>query len=520
MADRAATWPADPGSSEHCVNRTITTWAPVARNRRIFPVLLVIGSAVTIAAAVAGNGNIGMAVAPLVGVALLGLLWAIPLLIPLLVFVFLGLGIDAADEGPWNSPFSQIGQILFHNINKTIPVDSLAFPLLAVVLFYLLIIHVHRRLSQSNIDGVVTGIANPMAWALAASFLVVMIECANGLRAGGDMKMAKIQVQSFVLTLMVGYLLSVSLRGIRDFRILGSVILVAAVSKSLIAIWVMHIIPTAMVDPAYATTHGDSMLFAGAAAIVIARFAERPVARNAWLAMGILPILGRAMIANNRRIAWVEVVASVAVVYVLGRRTRIRQLLVAAAVPLALAYVAVGWDSSSSVFAPVRSLRTVGDADIDSSTLFRDLENFNLLATLKIRPIIGTGFGQQFDEPVTTPDLPSFKEYRYMPHNSILGLWGFMGWLGFTGLFTALVAAVFWAARSYRFARLADERTAALAAICFVLIYLIQCWGDLGFSERNGVFLVGSALGVAAQLAISTGAWGSTRGEGVASRAA
>jgi hypothetical protein len=165
-------------------------------------------------------------------------------------------------------------------------------------------------------------------------------------------------------------------------------------------------------------------------------------------------------------------------------------------------------------------LRTVNDAEIDASTLFRDLENYNLLFTMRLRPIIGTGFGQQFAEPVTTPDLPSFKEYRYMPHNSILGLWGFTGWLGFTGLFTALVAAVFWAARSYRFARLADERTASLVAISFVLIYLIQCWGDLGFSERNAVFLVGPALGVAAQLAVSTGAWGSSRGGGVFRRAA
>jgi hypothetical protein len=520
MADRAATWPADPGSSEHCVSRTITTWAPVARNRRLFPALLVIGSAVTVAAAVAGNGNIGMAVAPVVMVALLGLLWVIPLRIPLFAFVFLGLGIDAADEGPWNSPFAPIGHILFHNINKTIPIEALAIPLLAVVLCYLLVIHIHRRISQSGIDGVVTGFANPMAWAIGISFLVVLAECANGLRAGGETQMAKIQVQSFLLTLMMGYLLSVSLRGVRDFRILGGVILVAAVSKSLMAIWIMHIIPTAMVDPAYATTHGDSILFAGAAAIVIARFAERPGSRNALLAMGMLPILAGAMIKNNRRIAWVEVVASLAVVYVLGRRTRIRQMLTVAAVPLLLAYVGIGWNSNSSVFAPVRSLRTVGDADIDSSTLFRDLENFNLLATLRIRPIIGTGFGQQFDEPVTTPDLPSFREYRYMPHNSVLGLWGFTGWLGFTGLFTALVAAIFWAARSYRFARLADERTASLVVISFVLIYLIQCWGDIGFSERNSVFLVGSALGVAARLAVSTGAWGASHGAGVIGKAA
>jgi hypothetical protein len=502
------------------VNKAITTWSPIVRNRRLFPALLLVGSAVTVAAAVAGNGNIGLAAAPVVIVALLGVLWTIPLRIPLFALVFLGLAIDATDEGPLASPFAPLGHILFHNLNKTVPIEALAVPLLALVLCYLLIIHLHRELSESSVDRVVARLANPMGWALAISFLVVIVECANGYRSGGDVQMAKIQVQFFVMTLLMAYLLTVSLRGIRDYRLLAGVILVAAFAKSLFAFWVERSVTISQLDPAYATTHGDSILFAGAAAIVIARFAEQPDRRNALLALGMLPILVGAMIVNNRRIAWVELVAAVAVVYLLGRRTRIKQVLTVAAVPLLLAYLAIGWNSKSSVFAPVRSLRTVGDAKIDGSTLFRDLENFNLLATMRIAPIIGTGFGQQFDEPVTTPDISFFKEYRYMPHNSLLGLWGFTGWLGFTGLFTAVVAAVFWAARSYRFARVADERTTSLVIISFVLIYLIQCWGDLGFSERNSVFVLGSALGVAGQLAVSTGAWAMPRRRAIVSRAA
>ena len=121
--------------------------------------------------------------------------------------------------------------------------------------------------------------------------------------------------------------------------------------------------------------------------------------------------------------------------------------------------------------------------------------------------MIGTGFGHPFNEVVTLPDISFFKEYRYMPHNSVIGLWAFCGPFGFTGLVLALVVAVYLAARSYQVARSADERTAAFMVIGVVVIYLMHCWGDIGFSERRSIFLVGPALAMAGQLAVSTGAW-------------
>ena len=35
----------------------------------------------------------------------------------------------------------------------------------------------------------------------------------------------------------------------------------------------------------------------------------------------------------------------------------------------------------------------------------------------------------------------------------------------------------------------------------------IHCWGDIGFTEPISMFLVGSALAVGGQLAVTTGAW-------------
>jgi hypothetical protein len=345
--------------------------------------------------------------------------------------------------------------------------------------------------------------------------LTLVALCANGWRSGGDMQMAKNQVQSFVLLLLVAYLLAVGLRGMRDYRILGALIVAAGCIKSLMAGWVYYTIEP---HPAFATTHGDSMVFVAAATVVIALFAERPNLRTATLCLAVVPLLFVGMIANNRRLAWVELAATIFALYVISRRTRLKVLVtrtVVLALPLILGYVAAGWNSKSPVFAPVQLFRSVEDADAEEtrSTLFRDLENFDLIVTLRYNPLVGAGFGRPYNEAVTLDNISAFKEYRFLPHNSVLGLWGFCGVIGFTGLMMPLVVGLFFSARSYSWAHSSGERIAAFTALAFVVIYLIHAWGDIGFAERKSIFLVSTALAVAARLAVSTGAWGNQQPE-------
>src|SRR5262249_15092395 len=97
-----------------------------------------------------------------------------------------------------------------------------------------------------------------------------------------------------------------------------------------------------------------------------------------------------------------------------------------------------------------------------------------------------------------------FREWNYMPHNSMLGLWCFTGWIGFSMLWTGLIVGILYAARGYNFGR-PEQRVVALTALSFIAIYLVQCWGDLGFSERHSIFLIGPALGAAGQIALASG---------------
>ena len=486
-----------------------TPWLPstTGGGRWLFAGLVVLGGAATISAATVTNGDILATMAPVLCAGVLVAVWAAPLRLTLFGLTFLALAIDASEEGPWDSPFAHLGRLVNHNLNKTVflgPVGSV--PLQTYALGFLLVIHLYRLVSRSRTDGGV--LAAPMRLAMAVSLLAVVAECLNGFRNGGDMQMAKVQVQDFVLILLTGYLMAVSLRGSRDYRFFGAIVVFSALSKALIAIYVYR---TMVPHPATATTHGDSLLFTCAAIMLIAQFAEKPVWRNGMLCLMILPVILMGMIANNRRLVWVQLAFSVLALFFVSRRSPLKRFVIRAvlmSVPVFLLYVAVGWNSSARIFAPVKTFRSIGDSEVDPSTLFRDLENFNLLYTLRANPIIGTGFGHPFGGPVVLPDISFFKEYHFMPHNSILGLWCFTGVIGFTGLFVAVVAGVHMAARSYYLARRPDERIAAFTALAMVLIYLIHCYGDIGFSEREAILLVGSALAVAGQLYVSTGAAG------------
>src|SRR4029077_4800480 len=124
--------------------------------------------------------------------------------------------------------------------------------------------------------------------------------------------------------------------------------------------------------------------------LLVVVFFERPSLRNFLLACCTLPLLTWGMIANNRRLVWVELLAGLVVLYFITPFTRLKKRVVqglAVSLPVIVIYLAFGWNSGSRVFSPVRTLRSVMDSDTDSSTRWRDLENYNLFATVRSHPL-------------------------------------------------------------------------------------------------------------------------------------
>jgi hypothetical protein len=493
----------------------LTGRRPLVERPFLATLLLIFGAVITAAATLAGNGNPLFGVLPIGAAAAIYAFYVLPIRYPLYLVIFLSLALDAVDEGPWDSPLSRVGSLLAHNLNQSVPIGPLVLPGVAFILAAMVALLIHRSFVDSRTDSQGrTPTPLPLFAGLAVSFLTVMALVGIGAIRGGDVQMAKIQVQSYVLLLVMTYVCTMSLRGVQDYRILGRVVVGAAIVKSLYILFVVLVVRPTVPEGGElhaAATHGDSLLLAIGAVLVIVRFLENPSRRALLWCAGIVPLLVVAMELNNRRLVWVQLAAGLLTFAVLSRRSRMKRILanlLLLSLPLIIVYIVAGWNSQAAIFAPIQTYRSVTDGTVNASTLYRDLENFNLMMTMRLHPVTGMGFGQPFHEVVVLPTIAGyFAQYRYMPHNAILGLWAYTGPLGFTGLSMVLVIGVFFGIRSYRMAESADERIPALGAIAMVVIYLAMCWGDMGFSERRAIFLVGPALAIAGQLAYRTGAY-------------
>lgn len=479
--------------------------------------LLVLVPAVAVLSALAllaGDGNPVFALLPLVAAGGLLLMRKLTLRSMTLLLFVLGLALEGPQDasGRWASPLMPVGIFFKVNLNTSIPISALrftGFDLSAAILFFLIL----RRGKKGEEVRIPT--ARPALRFAAFSAGTVAVLIAFGQARGGDFNQTLWQIHVWGYLLVLFYIFQHVLTSPRDFRTVGRLLIGCALYKAAIAVWVRTTVHVAdpILDMPTVTSHEDSMLFAGAVALLMVRAwetGERKHLRNLLLC---LPLLLWGMVANNRRLVWVEVAAVVLTHWLFTPASALKRRLVRAmvfALPIIPLYFAAGWNASpgSRLFKPVHMLRTVVDSKSDRSTATRDVENFNLVWTLKPDLLLGTGFGHPYTEFVKGDDISKyFTQYRYIPHNAVLGLWAFGGVAGFTGLWLVLAVGIFLGGRAYRAASTAEHRALAFWSVAMIEIYMAQCYGDMGIVAWNGAFLAGMALVVAGKLAVLTGAW-------------
>jgi hypothetical protein len=476
-------------------------------------------AACVVACALAGNGDPIVALTPVLVVGGLYAAWTLPLRGPLLVTTFLALTLENPSDRPacgqWQSPFYEVGAALLVHLNVTLPVKMLAFSGLDVILACLFAVGTVRYLSGSRIESPGRGRnVGPIGLFAFLSLAGAAWMWTYGmLRGDTDVASSLWQVQRVAYLPLLVFLFQLGLKTTDDAIALGKVVVAAACLKASLAIYIRATVPPPPGEPTllYATSHADSMLFAVAFCSLLAHVLEGGARKQALKVAAVMALLIAGMVANGRRLAWVELAAGVLTVAALTRwspakRAALRMAL--ASSPFALAYAVVGWSSDSGAFEPVHTLRTVVDSKADPSTMWRDLENYDLFYTLRYNAVLGTGYGHGYTEIIRLPDISNtYALYRFLPHNAILGLWAYGGLIGFTMLWTVIVVGVFLAARAYRHAVTPVHRTVALTAVSVIVVYLAYCYGDLGLGTWTSVFTVAPALAIGSRLAVVTGAW-------------
>jgi len=449
----------------------------------------------------------------------------VPIRQTLLALMFLAFTLQNPAEGKpggpdWGPPYHTLGAVMLTHLNavdRSIGVLSwCSFSGMDLCFFVVAVVMLMRRSSRSRID---TADRVPTPRPLVKLAHVALLGAAfvwlSGLVRGGDFSMSLWQLNSIMYLPVVFLLFHVGLRGPKDHEAIAKVILAAATYKALLAGYVMNTFHTGF-NPetgsdklAYATTHADSMLFADAFILILAGLLERISKRMKWIAVALLPILAFGAISNNRRLVWVQIALVFLTVYIVAADGPIKRLVrrvLTFAVPVIIVYLFVGWNAGGSIFKPARMMRSVVDAKTDGSSLWRELENYDLIASFQSAPLTGLGFGNPYIEFVPLPAV-DYPLERYVPHNGILGLWCFCGYIGYAALTMLWAAGVFFAMRAYHATKDRQYRAAALVSFGAVMVYIVQSWGDLGLGSWTGVFSVGAAIAVAGKLCEATGQW-------------
>lgn len=410
-------------------------------------------------------------------------------------------GDPAPYAGQWNSFFLPVSGQLFVSL-PTVELSVWQLMVLLLATLSLLWPQASRRRALGLDIAVLVSLAS------------IALTVTWGVTRGGSAYQAYFQLWRFAAALIVGTALTSVVRTTHDIKILGSTLLAAALVRGALAgyFYLVHVrgVPPDRAAP-YMTTHDDSLLFVAGVILILSWALERRRVTT-LVSSGLgAAFLCWAMILNRRRLAWLELILALALMYVMlppGRvRRRVNAFLFVFAGVVAL-YVVVGWGRQEAIFEPLRAFSTSGSHE-DSSSLARLEEIRNLLYTLSAvgNPLLGTGWGHPYVK-VTSVYAnfdDSWWQYLFLPHNSLLGIAVSGGLVGLLGIWLPVPATAFAATRGYRRSTHQVDRSAAIAALCVLPAYGAHCYGDLGFQSLTCGLILSVAIAVAGRVPVSGG---------------
>jgi len=475
--------------------------------RRMAPATLALWPAVAASLALVALG--GGIVAPLVPLLALGgvaFVLAAPMSWTASGLLAAALLVDNPGERPadglWQSPLYLPGELLYLNLHRHTGIGALRFSALELLIAVLMAVVVARKLKADPIDDPreLGALPNPMKLAFLSMFSAIVVLMAWGVVKGGSFQNALWQVRQLAWLPVLGVLFGHALKTSRSRLWLVRIIILTASLRALSGIWFYFAVgkPGGMVFE-YTMTHSDSILAVAAILLAMMSLIAQPSLDHVLLNILVQPILFLGLIVNDRRLAFVGLGAGMVVAVLMAPPTlkRLVRRAVVLSIPLVILYTGAGWNSNAGVFRPVGVVRSVISQD-DASSQTRDIENYNLIRTLKQQPVAGSGFGHEYREFVQAYRVDHiFAQYLYIAHNSVLWLISQVGWLGFTFIWIAFPTAVLIAWRVIQQARSPVDILTGFGAITSILAYLLQAWGDMGFQSWMGTLVVSAFMGAA-----------------------
>jgi O-antigen ligase len=327
-----------------------------------------------------------------------------------------------------------------------------------------------------------------------------------GLLTGGDFKVSLWEIRA-LFYMGACYLLATNLLETPGQVRIVTWILIAGIGvKALQGIY-RYLVPFGGdLTGIYAVTGHEDALFFDTALILALGFAVYggPL-RQKLLLWGLAPAMLVTLVLTRRRAALVALGVGL-VSFLVTLPPHRRHMLPKLFVPLfliGLLYVGVFYNNTESPLGrPVQLIKSIYAPDNArdlSSNVYRDIEQYNVLLTIRQNPLVGVGFGNKYAQPVPLTPI-EFPLRDWIPHNEIWWIWLKMGSIGFVIFWMFIATAIIQGSLILR--KLRDPYFQALAAmiIAFVLMQVIIAYADLQLTFYRNMVYLGVMLGVLVRL--------------------
>lgn len=462
------------------------------------------------------RGNVVMTLLPPLAVVGGWLVWTRPLKWPLLAVFLLAVILDDPTDRPyvglWRSPLWALGRIFHTNIALFTGFELALMALFGVMLYRRVFWTAEKRRA---VDPVADQAPRPLQLAMVLSFLTVGWLVLMGVARGGVFREALWQFRYLLFMPVAGLLVMYAFEIPRDLGKVLGILIFGSIWKAMHGAFFMYAIAFPQGEyPPHTTGHNDTMIFVISVVAACVLFFEKPSKRHFWLLVLWLPFVGLALKLNDRRIAYVDIVMALGLVYLMSPMHEMKRKLTrfgVAILPILALYMAAGWNSrGGSLFGPVQKVRSIiapaEDTEEESSNVERDIENFNLMKSWERNMFLGQGFGHAFTEFIPSNDFRQ-SNFGHVGHNSILWLLWIGGILGFTGVTLWVAVAAFFLGRTLPRVRPWDERVALFLSLGIIVTYLFQAFGDMGTQSMMFDLFCAVAVATIGRLAAKYRSW-------------
>jgi len=402
-----------------------------------------------------------------------------------------------AEHDMW-CPFKWVEDWLILPVAKVRPLDIL----LLLVLAY--------AVSQRAFK---VATVRPMKRTIFGAIGVTLLALVYGLSTGGDSRAALWQSYLPMSMVLAAFTIAATHHTAEHFIGLLKAFVAAGVVHAVMIIFFHYLyIKPGLINPLpeCESSHHDTVIWSASVGLLLLLAVRFPTPRNRLVAGVLVPLLMVAIQFNRRRLAFVSLIADLLTLYFVlpaSRTKRVVQRIALGIVPVVLLYVVIGWGRPESIFRPLQSFQTVS-VDQDKSTKARNMENLGLIATAtKYGWVMGSGWGQKYVEVSSLYNIYFFELWPYVPHNSVLGLFAYTGYVGFMGFWMVFPMSAFFNARVARQAKRPMDQYMSTVALMQLVSCADQWYGDMGSFSLVTMYTLSTSLAIALRLPVASGVW-------------